>query len=166
MVRTLDEYAVLPYRLEVLPAEEGGYLVSYPELPGCFAQVEAGEDVLAVAEDVKRAWLEVALADGDDIPLPQSLRDYSGRFVVRIPKSLHRRLAIAAEQEGVSLNAFVTSLLTAGLERAVVRGEERLVAVKPGQRPIEMGPPAADAATSNPAWLDESGAAHTADLGK
>jgi antitoxin HicB len=56
-------------------------------------------------------WLAVALEDGSDIPEPRSETSYSGRFVARIPKSLHAELVRAAEEDGVSLNQFVSSAL-------------------------------------------------------
>ncbi|MBN1873735.1 MAG: toxin-antitoxin system HicB family antitoxin, partial [Anaerolineae bacterium] len=43
-------------------------------------------------EDAKRAWIESALEDGVDIPLPRKTADYSGKFVVRLPRSLHKQL--------------------------------------------------------------------------
>lgn len=49
----------------------------------------------------------------DDIPLPSSDNSYSGKLLVRMPKSLHRRLAETAEREGVSLNQYIVSLLSA-----------------------------------------------------
>ena len=63
-------------------------------------------------EDAKRAWLEAALQDGLGIPEPQSLRDYSGQFKLRLPKSLHQQLAEHAKQEGVSMNQYCVYLLT------------------------------------------------------
>ncbi len=38
-------------------------------------------------------WLEVSLEQGDAIPEPRSEAEYSGKFVVRVPRSLHRDLA-------------------------------------------------------------------------
>jgi len=46
-------------------------------------------------------------------PLPSSDNSYSGKLLVRMPKSLHRRLAETAEREGVSLNQYIVSLLSA-----------------------------------------------------
>jgi HicB family len=49
------------------------------------------------------------IAKGQTIPQPLEELDYSGKFVVRLPKSLHRRAAFAANREGVSLNQFIVS---------------------------------------------------------
>jgi len=37
-------------------------------------------------------------------------KEYSGQFVLRVPKEVHRELVISAEKKGISLNAFVTTL--------------------------------------------------------
>jgi len=72
-------------------------------------------------EEARRLWLEVAYEDGMDIPEPRSEQEYSGKFFIRTPKSLHRALAQIAEREGVSLNQF----LVATLSRAIGAKESR-----------------------------------------
>jgi predicted HicB family RNase H-like nuclease len=42
----------------------------------------------------------------------ESYTDYSGKFTVRLPRSLHQALVDRAEKEGVSLNLFVTNALS------------------------------------------------------
>jgi antitoxin HicB len=98
-----------PYR--VIAAEEGGYVVEFPDLPGCLTQAETPEEVGVMADDAKRAWLETAYLDGREIPQPTIEDSFSGRFVVRMPRSLHRALAEQAEREGVSLNQYIVALL-------------------------------------------------------
>jgi antitoxin HicB len=124
MAKSLEEYLALPYRLEIVPDEHGGYVVRYPELPGCMTQVERLDDAIPMAHEILTAWLEVALEDGVEVPLPRQPERHSGKFLVRMPKALHRRLAEGAEREGVSLNSYVTNLLDRG--DAVARIERRL----------------------------------------
>jgi len=109
--RTLDHYLGLGYVYEVVPPDEGGSIVRYSDLPGCFEQVEEGENIRQVARDVLTEWLTLALEDGDDTPVPRAAREYSGRFVLRVPRSMHASLAMAADREGVSTNAYIVSLL-------------------------------------------------------
>jgi len=115
MQKTIDYYMSLPYRLEIIPdTEEGGYGARYPELPGCITCSETLEDVVANAEDAKRAWLEAALEDGISIAEPSKtidLSEYSGQFKLRIPKSLHYALSLHAKQEGISMNQYCLYLL-------------------------------------------------------
>ena len=91
---TLNEYMELPYRMEIVPdQEEGGYVVIFPELPGCMTCGENLEIAVSNAQDAKKAWLEAVLEEGQEIPKPDDLDNYSGQFKLRIPKSLHRQLS-------------------------------------------------------------------------
>ena len=58
-----------PFITSVLPeAEGGGYLIEYPDLPGCMSD---GETIQEAIENV-RSWIEAAKAHGDEIPEPGS----------------------------------------------------------------------------------------------
>lgn len=103
----------LPYTIELTPdADEGGFVASFPDLPGCLSVGDTAEEAVANAVDAKRAWLEAALEDGIEIQEPASLKDYSGQFKLRLPKSLHKSLAERSRQEGVSMNQYCVYLLT------------------------------------------------------
>jgi antitoxin HicB len=111
---TVKQYLELPYTIEVTKDESdeyAGWFARVVELPGCMTQADTFEELSAMIEDAMTAWIESALEDGESIPLPRSVEEYSGRFVVRIPKSLHRELVEMAEREGVSLNTFVNVAL-------------------------------------------------------
>ena len=111
-MKTLNDYMALSYRTEIIEdKEEGGFVVSYPELPGCITCGEAIESAIANASDAKKAWLEAALQDGLEIQEPDSLEDYSGQFKLRIPRSLHRALAEHSKREGISMNQYCVYLL-------------------------------------------------------
>lgn len=111
-MKTIDEYMALPYRMEIVEDPyEGGYVASYPELPGCLTCGETVESAAANAVDAKRAWLEAALEDGVNIREPEELESYSGQFKLRIPKSLHKSLAEHARREGISMNQYCVYLL-------------------------------------------------------
>ena len=49
--------------------------------------------------------------NNDKIPIPISIRKYSGKFMVRIPPEVHRKLAEIAAEEGVSINRLVSARL-------------------------------------------------------
>ena len=75
-MKTLNEYLAMPYRMEIVEdREEGGFVVSFPELPGCITCGETLETAVANAQDAKKAWLEAALADGVVIQEPDSLEN-------------------------------------------------------------------------------------------
>ena len=105
----------LQYPITIHKDPEGGYVAEIEELPGCMTQAETLDEVFKAAEDARQLWIKTAYDDGQDIPLPRDMEEYGGKFLVRIPKSLHRALAHAAKHEGVSLNQYVTSLLASGV---------------------------------------------------
>lgn len=112
-MKTLNEYLALPYRMELVKdPDEGGFVVSFPDLPGCITCGETLEAAVANAADAKRAWLQAALEDGLPVREPDNLENYSGQFKLRIPKSLHRSLAEHARQEGISMNQYCVYLLS------------------------------------------------------
>lgn len=109
--KPLDYYLNLQYPFEAVPEPQGGYLIRFPDLPGCLAQVETMDQVAEMAQDVFTTWMEVSYEEGDEIPLPSYPEEYSGKFVLRLPKSVHRRLAEEAKRDGVSLNTYAAVLL-------------------------------------------------------
>ena len=75
-MKTLNDYMALPYRLEIVEdQEEGGYVVSYPDLPGCITCGDTIEDAMNNAKDAKKAWIEAALEEGIEINEPDSIED-------------------------------------------------------------------------------------------
>lgn len=116
--KDLDYYMGLPYQMVFHPAPEGGYVVEFPELPGCLTQGETLQEAHDMAQDAKRTWLLDALSHGDSIPEPAS-DEYSGRILLRAPKSLHKELVERAKKEGVSLNQFMVYQLSKSLRRNV-----------------------------------------------
>ena len=64
MEKTLNDYMAMSYRMEIIEdKDEGGFVVSYPELPGCVTCGKTVEDAVANALDAKKAWIEAALAE-------------------------------------------------------------------------------------------------------
>lgn len=112
-MKTLEEYLKMSYRMEVVEdMDEGGFMVYFPDLPGCISGGETIESAVKNAADAKRAWLEAAIEDGVEIFEPDSLNNYSGQFKLRIPKSLHRLLAEHSQREGISMNQYCVYLLS------------------------------------------------------
>ena len=112
-MKTIDEYMKLPYPVELIPdVDEGGFTVAIPSLPGCLSVGETVEDAYRNIEDAKREWMVAAMEEGIAIPEPDSIDDYSGQFKLRIPKTLHRQLALQSKREGVSMNQYCVYLLS------------------------------------------------------
>lgn len=114
MRQTLDSYLALEYPFHVAADPDGGYVITFIDLPGCMTQVETLDEVGPAANEIRALWLETEYERGADIPLPSYPEEFSGKFNVRLPKSLHRTLVEAARCENVSLNQYVLMLLARG----------------------------------------------------
>lgn len=112
-MKTIEYYMSLPYRLEILPdPDESGYVARYPDLLGCLTVGDSMESVAKNAEDAKKEWIAAAIEGGVAIAEPVNMEGYSGQFKLRIPKSLHRRLAEHSKEEGVSMNQYCVYLFS------------------------------------------------------
>lgn len=112
-MKTIDDYMKKAYRMEIVEdKDEGGFIVTYPDLPGCISCGETIESAVANAIDAKEVWLEAAIEEGIEINEPDSLDDYSGQFKLKIPKSLHKSLAEHSQREGISMNQYCVYLLS------------------------------------------------------
>lgn len=107
-----------PYKIEKLSKEDGGgYLITYPDLPGCMSDGESLEEALRMGEDARISWIETAIELGKDIPEPYSyMNNYKGRITLRVPKSMHKQLIDEAKDEGISLNQYLIYLLGKGMK--------------------------------------------------
>lgn len=105
------------YPIEIFwSAEDKGFIAEVPDLPGCNAMGSTEAEALTEAKDAIRSWLQAAKATKREIPKPtviERIESYSGKFVVRVPRSLHARLARRAKSEGVSLNQYIAHRLSA-----------------------------------------------------
>lgn len=142
--RTVEEYLKLPYTIQVTHDVGEDYDVWFArvvELPGCMTEVDTFEELGPMIQDAMRAWISSAIEDGQPIPEPRPTEDYSGKLMVRLPKSLHRELAETAEREAISLNSCVTLTLERGLRAPAKQAE-----------PAREAPAPAWSRLSNTAW--------------
>jgi antitoxin HicB len=123
--KPLDYYLSLKYPITIITSEEGGFVAEIEDLPGCFSQGETVEEALEMIEEARQLWLESAYEDGLDIPLPRDESQYSGKFNVRVPKSLHRKLDRLAVREGVSLNQYIVSALSHSVGMEEVKAKDK-----------------------------------------
>lgn len=99
----------------------GGYLITFPDLPGCMSDGETEEEALENGKDAFLSWVAARMDMGKKIPEPKTKpidyveADVSGRFLARLPKYIHARLVKRAKREGVSVNSLVLSFIAAGL---------------------------------------------------
>ena len=106
----VKDYMKLPYtRLVQEMNDESGhyYYGRILELDGCQSTGDTLEELYEGLNEAMQGYIGVKLENNMPIPVPERVEDYSGKFNVRLPKSLHQRLAIEASNEGVSLNQLV-----------------------------------------------------------
>jgi Uncharacterized conserved protein len=134
----IDEVLKRPYARVITPAPEGGYTAEVVEFPGCVTQGETVEEAYANLEDAARGWLEAVIEAHQPVPEPlAAAADFSGKVVLRLPKSLHCKASRYAEREHVSLNTFLVTAIAqyAGErspDRAVIRNEVTEVRIVDG----------------------------------
>jgi antitoxin HicB len=105
-----------PFIIRHLSKEEGsGYLIEFPDLPGCMSDGETVDEAIENGQDAVHTWIETAKELNRPIPTPGELENQSGKWVQRVPKSIHLRLINRAREEGVSLNTLVIMMLSEAL---------------------------------------------------
>jgi antitoxin HicB len=105
-----------PFTIRPLSKDEGGgYLIEFPDLPGCISDGATPEEAIRNGADAARGWISAMRQAGRAVPRPSRREAYSGKWQMRVPRSLHRKLAERARAEGVSLNTLVVTLVAEGL---------------------------------------------------
>jgi antitoxin HicB len=109
----LNDY---PFEVRPLSSEEGGgYLISFPDFAECISDGESVDEAIENGRDALKATIAALKAKKLPVPAPNSGGVASGKFVARVPKTVHAQLATRARAEGVSLNALVLTFIARGL---------------------------------------------------
>lgn len=83
------------------------------ELPDVTEYADSYEEAYELAVDTIVTTAEIFAEQGKEMPVPYSPEtEFSGRVTLRMARSLHRRVAEIAEDEGVSINQFITTILS------------------------------------------------------
>lgn len=126
-------YSSLPYTVVMRRDEDGDTVARIDELPGCATHGKSPQEALENLEEVKRAWIEDCLKQGDRIPEPVRQDALpSGKWLQRVPKSLHGDLIRLAKRENVSLNQLVTSVLSEASGKRKAKAAVRPAPRQPG----------------------------------
>jgi predicted RNase H-like HicB family nuclease len=103
----VTDYLKRPYSRLMVPETDGTFRGEILEFPGCIATGDTPSEALSALEEAATSWLEAALDRGQPIPDPVDNAGYSGRLVLRLPRSLHKKATRLAQRDGVSLNQFI-----------------------------------------------------------
>ncbi len=89
--------------------EDEGYVATVPELPGCSAFGDTEEEAIKEVKVAASLWLSAAKKAGRKAPAPEPIveKTFKGRFPLRIPEDVRRRLELEAKRKGVSLNQLI-----------------------------------------------------------
>lgn len=103
------------YTYRVIWSEEDEEFVGLcAEFPSLSWLDEDQPSAFAGIVELVKDCIEDLVAQDEPIPTPLSKKQYSGKFMVRIPPEQHRQLAIQAAEQGISLNRLASSKLVSG----------------------------------------------------
>ena len=109
-----EDYA---FEMRPLSAEEGGgFLVMFPDLPGCMSDGETYEEAIANARAAFMDWMETHREEGREIPVPGGMGK-PAKLVLRLPRTLHQQVSMTASKEGVSTNTLIATYVAQGIAR-------------------------------------------------
>lgn len=92
--------------------EDRCFIATCSEFPLLSAHGDSREEAISEFQIVLEMAIESFTEDNIELPNPKTTASHSGQFRIRVPKSLHRSLVQRAEEENVSLNTYVISLLS------------------------------------------------------
>ena len=127
----IRHYLNLPYRIVLSRDgldEERPWRAAVEELAGCEARGTTAADAAGRIPAALADWVATAHAAGREVPEPRRARDYSGKLLLRMSKTLHSELALAAERDEVSLNAYINQLLTTAISPSALNGPAPVLA--------------------------------------
>jgi antitoxin HicB len=105
-----------PFEVRPLSTEDGGgYLISFPDFAECISDGETVDEAIENGRDALKATVAALKSKKLPVPAPNSGGVASGKFVARVPKTVHAQLATRARAEGVSLNSLVLTFIAQGL---------------------------------------------------
>lgn len=118
-----------PFEVRPLSTEEGGgYLISFPDFAECISDGESVDEAISNGRDALKATIAALRSKKLPVPAPNSGGVASGKFVARVPKTVHAQLATRARAEGVSLNALVLTFIAQGLGGSVGKARAKRAA--------------------------------------
>jgi len=126
--------------------EDEGFIATTQDLPGCSAFGETQAEAIRELQDAITAWVAAAKAAGNPVPTASPRPEFSGKFVVRVPKTLHASLVRQAKLEESSLNQYVVYLLAQ--HQMVPQHAYHFRAVIPNPPAPESPPPQPDTAAA------------------
>ncbi len=109
-------YNLYDYTIKIsYDKKDGDYMAYIEEIPECSAFGGSPEEAMKELHTAYELWKEISREKGFFIPEPLNFKDYSGKFLLRIPKTLHKELTEKAVKENISLNQYILYCLSRGV---------------------------------------------------
>jgi antitoxin HicB len=125
---TVLEY---PFTMHLLPDDEGGgYLIEFPDLPGCMSDGETPEEAVRNGADAVGCWLQAMREAGRPIPAPSAAP--VGLRTVNIENHIYQILVEEGQRQGLSPESIANAALVSGALTLLSRDE--MVAEKAKER--------------------------------
>lgn len=111
----IDNYLKLPYTIKMVN-EDDTFYTEVEELSGCWSEGKTPDEAYRNTKDAMKLWISSAIERGIKVPTPKiEEKEYSGKVILRMPKTLHKHLSEEAEKENTSLNQLMLYLLSSNL---------------------------------------------------
>jgi len=93
--------------------EDKEYIGLCAEFPSLSWLADTQEKALQGINNVVSEVISDMESNNETVPPPLSTKHYSGKFTVRIPADLHRKIAIQSAEAGISFNRYISAKLAA-----------------------------------------------------
>jgi predicted RNase H-like HicB family nuclease len=110
--KMVEDILAKGYSRIVIPEEDGRFFAEVLEFQGCVSQGDTPAEAYANINEAAANWVRSTLEHGGTVPEPLAGEDASGRFALRLPRSLHARLVKLAARERVSVNQCIVNALS------------------------------------------------------
>jgi antitoxin HicB len=111
-----------PFTMHPLPDDEGGgYLIEFPDLPGCMSDGTTPEEAIQNGADAVRCWIEAIREAGRPIPCPS--RAPVGLRTINIDDHIYQILVKEGERQGLSAESIANTALVSGALMFLKRDE-------------------------------------------
>ena len=108
MINEVDRYT---YRV-TWSEEDQEHVGLCAEFPSLSWLADSQETALKGIRNIVAEVIEDMKDNNENVPEPIAVKNYSGKFMVRVPPEIHRALALKAAEAGVSLNRLASSKLS------------------------------------------------------
>jgi antitoxin HicB len=118
-----------PFTMHPLAEDEGGgYLIEFPDLPGCMSDGATPEEAIRNGADAVRCWIDAMREAGRPIPAPS--RAPVGLRTINIDEHVYRVLVAEGERQGLNTESIANAALLDAVQRLLKRDQAVLEAVE------------------------------------